>query len=92
MMKLMQQCDYVDKRHELTKKKTGKLTAVYQRDKKATSYSEDYPNDAPTLSLDDEEDGTEEPAERGIFSASPLSLLSGVFPGNSQKFLFNEPC
>lgn len=76
MLKLMQQCNLVDKQRDISKRKAPKYEALYERSsdlkvERDANIQRDAPATAP-----------EEPNEnRGILSGNPFSLLSGVFPG-----------
>jgi hypothetical protein len=79
MLKLMQQCNRVDKQREFSKRKVSNFReALYERDsndvknERESAAAANYPSDAPTV-------GDE--SNRGILSGNPFSLLSGVFPG-----------
>lgn len=74
MVKLMQQCEKVEKQHEMTKRKATSFAALYERN--GNSNNED--------NLENENshiDGQEDENTRGILSNNPLSVFSGVFPG-----------
>lgn len=75
MLKLMQQCDQVDKNHDLTKRKAQGFAALYERNSELRDGEQDYnvQGDAPASSDDDE--------NRGLLAGNPFSLFSGVFPG-----------
>jgi len=78
MLKLMQQCNEVDKQRDLSKRKATRFAALYDRNAElnAGEVDENIQGDAPVAPLDEEENN------RGIFTgANPFSLFSGVFPG-----------
>lgn len=77
MLKLMQQCNQVDKNRDLTKRKAQGFAALYERnsDVRADEREYDVQGDAPASSSDDEENN------RGLLAGNPFSLFSGVFPG-----------
>lgn len=73
MLKLMQQCNLVDKQREISKRKAPKYEALYDRSDAIAERDANIQSDAPA---------SEELNEnRGILSGNPFSLLSGVFPG-----------
>lgn len=76
MLKLMQQCNQVDKQGDVPKRKASNFQALYERNsdvRDERDYDENIQGDAPSISPEDE--------NRGILSNNPLSLLNGVFPG-----------
>lgn len=75
MLKLMQQCNQVDKNQEISKKKAQRFAALYERNSelRADDRNSNVQYDAP---LPDEDENT-----RGLLSGNPFSLFSGVFPG-----------
>lgn len=71
MLKLMQQCNQVDKQREISKRKVSSYEALYERNADLS--------DDPNIQSDAQ---VSEPNEnRGILAGNPFSLLSGVFPG-----------
>lgn len=72
MLKLMQQCNKVDKQRDILKRKESKFEALYERNSDLGDES-NAQNDALVH---------DEPKEnRGILSGNPFSILSGVVPG-----------
>lgn len=78
MLKLMQQCNQVDKKRDVPKRRaTTNFAPLYDRNSDIKDEDDDemMQGDAPY---------TEKPMNtenRGILSGNPFSLLSGVFPG-----------
>lgn len=74
MLKLMQQCNQVDRNREVTKRKAQGFAALYERNSEIRDDS-DYntQSDAPDPPPDEDENN------RGL--GNPFSLFSGVFPG-----------
>lgn len=72
MLKLMQQCNKVDKQRDISKRKASKYEPLYERNsdlgEESSIHNEALVQDEPT-------------ENRGILSGNPFSLLSGVFPG-----------
>lgn len=70
----MQQCNLVDKQRDISKRKTPKYEALYERNSDLEEERDaNIQSDAPV---------SEKPSEnRGVLSANPFSFLSGVFPG-----------
>jgi len=77
MLKLMQQCNQVEKHRGLPKRRASDFAALYERDSelKDDEQDENVQGDAPFV------DKSPENENRGILSGNPFSLLSGVFPG-----------
>ncbi|XP_070491857.1 uncharacterized protein [Chironomus tepperi] len=77
MLKLMQQCNQVEKLRTAPKRRASEVAALYERDSdpKNDEQDENVQGDAPFA------DKSPENENRGILSGSPFSLLSGVFPG-----------
>jgi hypothetical protein len=75
MLKLMQQCNQVDKNHEISKRKAQRFAALYEKnsDQRADDRNSNVQYDAP---VPDEDENN-----RGLLSGNPFSLFSGVFPG-----------
>lgn len=74
MLKLMQQCNLVDKQRDISKRKAPKYEALYDRSSDVkVERDANIQSDAPA---------SDEPNEnRGVLSGNPFSVLSGVFPG-----------
>lgn len=75
MLKLMQQCNRVERQREFSKRRQPTFEALYERDSNDVKNERDfdYQSDAPAAANDE--------SNRGILSGNPFSLLSGVFPG-----------
>ncbi|CAO1391345.1 unnamed protein product [Diamesa serratosioi] len=74
MVKLMQQCEKVEKQHEMTKRKASSFAALYER-------NGDSNNEDNSDNENNQNDAQEDENTRGILSNNPLSVFSGVFPG-----------
>lgn len=74
MLKLMQQCNQVEKNHEQSKRKAEGFAALYEAN---SDFSDGYnvQRDQPSQAHEDDENN------RGLLAGNPFSLLSGVFPG-----------
>lgn len=73
MLKLMQQCNQVDKQREVMKRRASNFAPLYERNSELNDERDaNVQNDASDLSRNQ---------NRGILSEGPFSLLSGVFPG-----------
>lgn len=76
MLKLMQQCNQVEKQRETPKRRASNYAPLYERNSDIKDDDdENMQADAPAVV---ENTGNE---NRGILSGNPFSLLSGVFPG-----------
>lgn len=77
MLKLMQQCNQVEKLRTSPKRRASDVAALYERnsDVKDEEQDDNIQGDAPIV------DNSPENQNRGILSGNPFSLLSGVFPG-----------
>lgn len=75
MLKLMQQCNRVDKGREVKKRKAQRFAALYDRNSELTDDGSDFQADEPAPPHDEDENN------RGLLSGNPFSLFSGVFPG-----------
>lgn len=74
MLKLMQQCNQVEKNREYSKRKAQSFAALYQRNSELQD--ENIQHDAPAPPPPDEDENN-----RGLLAGNPFSLFSGVFPG-----------
>ena len=74
MLKLMQQCNLVDKQRDFSKRFSQKSDALYIRNTKAER-DVNIQNVTPAKKVEEANEN------RGILSGNPFSLLSGVFPG-----------
>lgn len=74
MLRLMQQCNQVDKQREISKRKVSNFEALYERNSNLQDDA-NIQSDAPANVHDESNEN------RGILSGNPFSLLSGVFPG-----------
>lgn len=74
MLKLMQQCNQVDKSHDISKKKAQGFAALYESNSELRDDGTDVQGDAPSQPDENENN-------RGILAGNPFSLFSGVFPG-----------
>lgn len=72
MLKLMQQCNQVDKRRDIPIKKAQGFAALYETHSDLTDGNSEVQGDGPSQQDED---------NRGILAGNPLSLFSGVFPG-----------
>lgn len=72
MLKLMQQCNQVDKRRDIPNKKAQGFAALYETHSDLTDGNSEVQGEAPSQPDED---------NRGILAGNPLSLFSGVFPG-----------
>lgn len=72
MLKLMQQCNQVDKNRDYKKRKAQSFAALYERN--GDLRDENIQADAPAPPEEDENN-------RGLLAGNPFSLFSGVFPG-----------
>lgn len=78
MLRLMQQCDRVDRNHDFSKRKASNVAALYDRNGE-TEESESNVNiqsDAPAPVAHEEETNP-----KGLLAGNPFSVFSGVFPG-----------
>jgi secretory phospholipase A2 len=74
MLKLMKQCDQVDRNHDTTRRKAHGFAALYDRNSDLRQ-EEGLQADEPAPPADEDENN------RGLLSGNPFSLFSGVFPG-----------
>lgn len=74
MLKLMQQCNRVDKSRDVTKRKAQGFAALYDRNSELGEDESEFQADEPAPPAEEENN-------RGILSGNPFSLFSGVFPG-----------
>lgn len=72
MLKLMQQCNQVEKNRDYKKRKAQSFAALYERN--SDLRDENIQADAPAPPEEDENN-------RGLLAGNPFSLFSGVFPG-----------
>lgn len=75
MLKLMQQCNQVEKNRDNPKRRAQGFAKLYDSNSMLTDAASEVQADAPSQPEEDENN------QEGILAGNPFSLFSGVFPG-----------